>query len=100
MTRNYFLLYTIMFELNKKFLPSNDNRLFPVPGRVFCHDLGVSRDVLRRQLRQLIGLSVDPSERLELLQVLVVRQHRREVDSLVGTPLRRHHDATNFFHLK
>ena len=55
---------------------------------------------LRRKLRLLIGLRVDPAERLEVVEVLVLGQHRGQVHGLVGAPLRGQHDATDLLHLE
>ena len=55
---------------------------------------------LRRELRLLIGLRVDPAEGLEVVEVLVLGQHRGQVNGLVGTPLRRQHDATDLLNLE
>ena len=55
---------------------------------------------LRVEMRQFIGLGVHPSQGLHLLQVGVLRQLLGQVHLLVGAPLRRQHDAANFFHLK
>ncbi len=46
--------------------PSNlpagdDDSLLSVPGGVVGHHLGMCGDILWRQLRQLVGLGVDPS---------------------------------------
>ena len=58
------------------------------------------RYVLRRQLRQLVRLRVHPAERLQVFEVLVLRQLDGQVDRLVRSPLRRHHDAANLLHLR
>ena len=55
---------------------------------------------LRRKLRLLIGLRVDPAEGLEVVEVLVLGQHRGQVHGLVGAPLRGQHDATDLLHLE
>lgn len=77
----------------------DDDSLLPVPSRVFRHDLGVRGDILRGKLGQLVGLSVHPAEGLQVLQVLVLGQRPRQVNRLVGSPLRRHYDATDLLHL-
>ena len=46
---------------------SDDNGLLSVPRRIVSHDLGVGGDVLRGELRQLIGLCVHPTEWLHVL---------------------------------
>ena len=45
----------------------NDNSLLPIPSRVVCHGLGMCGDVLWSQLWQLVGLCVNPTQRLHLL---------------------------------
>lgn len=52
----------------RKLPASDDDRLFAVPSRVVGHYFSVCSDVLRRELRQFIGLSVHPTKRLHLLQ--------------------------------
>ena len=47
---------------------SNNNRLLSVPARIVNHHLGVGRDILRGQLRQLVRLGVDPAQWLHLLE--------------------------------
>ena len=51
-------------------------------------------------MRLLIGLRVDPAEGLEVVEVLVLGQHRGQVHGLVGAPLRGQHDATDLLHLE
>jgi len=46
----------------------DDDGLLAVPVLVVLHDARVGRDVLGRQLRQLVGLRVDPTQWLHLLQ--------------------------------
>jgi hypothetical protein len=79
---------------------SDDDSLLPVPGAVLSHDFSVRRDILRRELGQLVWLRVHPSKGLHFLKILVARKLVGEVDCLMGAPLRRHHDATNFLHLR
>jgi hypothetical protein len=45
----------------------DDNGLLAVPRRVIIHDLGMCRDVLRRQLRQFIRLRMNPAQRFHIL---------------------------------
>ena len=78
----------------------DDHRLLSVPRGVVGHHFGVGGDVLRRELRQLVGLRVHPAERLQILQVLVLRQLIGQVNRLVRAPLRRHHDAADLLHLR
>ena len=81
--------------------PARDDDCFlAIPRRVVGHDARMRGDVLRRQLRQLVGLCVHPAKRLEVAQVLVLRQQVRQVHGLVRTPLRRHHDTANLLDLR
>ena len=41
--------------------------LLSVPALVVSHDLGMQRDIMRRELGQLIGLGVDPAQWLHVL---------------------------------
>ena len=77
----------------------DDHSLLAVPGGVVGHHLGMRRYVLRRQLWQLVGLCAHPAEGLQVFKVLVLRQLDGQVDRLMRSPLRRHHDATNLLHL-
>ena len=78
---------------------SDDDSLLAVPRWIVSHDLGVRRDILRRQLRQFIGLRVDPAERLHLLEIFVLRHGVGQMDGLMRAPLRNHHDVADFFDL-
>mmetsp|Transcript_15391 Transcript_15391/g.46046 ORF Transcript_15391/g.46046 Transcript_15391/m.46046 type:complete len:443 (-) Transcript_15391:2814-4142(-) len=49
----------------------------------------------RRHLWHLIGLCVDPSQRLKLIQEFVFGQHVRKVHANRCTPLRNHHNGTD-----
>ena len=44
-----------------------DDGLLPIPGGIVSHYFGVEGDVVRRELWQLIGLGVDPAQRLHVL---------------------------------
>ena len=79
---------------------SDDDSFLAVPGWIVGHNLGVRRDVLGRELGQLIGLRVDPPERLHLFQVFVLRHRIGQMAGLMGTPLRDHHYVPDFFHLQ
>ena len=54
---------------------------------------------LSGHLWQLVGLGVQPSQGLEIVQVVVLRQAGGQVDHLVVAPLRRHHNGPNLLHL-
>ena len=54
---------------------------------------------LWRELRQFIGLGVNPAKGLELTQVLVLWQSLGHVDSLMRAPLRWHDNAPNLLDL-
>ena len=77
----------------------DDDGFFSVPGRVVSHDASMGGDVLRGELRQFVGLRVNPAERLHVFEVLVRGQGVGQVHGLVGAPLRRHHNATNLLDL-
>mmetsp|Transcript_39072 Transcript_39072/g.85881 ORF Transcript_39072/g.85881 Transcript_39072/m.85881 type:complete len:419 (+) Transcript_39072:398-1654(+) len=78
----------------------DDDGALAVPRLVLGHDFGVGRHVVRRELRQLVGLRVQPAERLHALEVLVVRQHARQVHRLVRAPLRDHDNAADLLDLR
>lgn len=85
----------------KRYLPAgNGNGFLSVPRRVVGHYLGMSGDVLRRQLWQLIRLRVNPPKRLHLLEVLVLRQSVGQVDRLMGAPLWHQRYAPDLLHLR
>lgn len=49
-------------------LPAGENDgLLPVPGLVVSHDFGMQCHIMWGQLRQLVGLGVDPSQWLHVL---------------------------------
>jgi hypothetical protein len=54
---------------------------------------------LWRHLRELIGLRVQPPQRLQVLEVVVLREGVRQVHDLVVAPLGRHHDAPDLLDL-
>ena len=54
-----------------------DDALFSIPGRILLENLGVLRAILRLQLRALVRLRVNPPQRLEVAQVVVLRKRRR-----------------------
>ncbi len=58
------------------------------------------RQYLRRHLRQLVGLGVQPAEGLQVGQVVVLRQRRRQPHALVVPMLRRHHDRPDLLDLR
>ena len=78
----------------------DDYGLLAVPRHVVRHDFGVDAHVLRRELWQLVGLRVNPAERLHFLEVLVLRQHVRQLHGLMRAQLWHEHDAAYFFHLR
>mmetsp|Transcript_31891 Transcript_31891/g.87333 ORF Transcript_31891/g.87333 Transcript_31891/m.87333 type:complete len:766 (-) Transcript_31891:1916-4213(-) len=78
----------------------DDDGALAVPRLVLGHDARVRRHVGGRQLRQLVGLRVDPPERLHALEVLVLGQRVGQVHRLVGAPLRHHHAAAHLLHLR
>mmetsp|Transcript_51851 Transcript_51851/g.121766 ORF Transcript_51851/g.121766 Transcript_51851/m.121766 type:complete len:1251 (+) Transcript_51851:175-3927(+) len=73
----------------------DQDRLLDVPGLVGLEDGGVLGHVLRRELRELVGLRVHPAQRLQVLEVLVVRQLVRQRRALVVAELRGHDDAAD-----
>ncbi len=50
-------------------------------------------------MRELVGLGVDPAERLEALEILVLGEEVGQVDKLVCAALRDHHNAADLLHL-
>ena len=56
--------------------------------------------VSRGELRGLVGLRVQPSERFQILQVLVLGKRGGQIHLRVVAPLRRHHHASNLLHLR
>ncbi len=74
--------------------------LLAVPAQVVRHDLGVDADVLRGQLRELVGLRVHPAEGLHLLEILVLREHVWQLHGLVSAQLWHHHNASDLFDLR
>ena len=98
------------------------NRLFAVPICVLCQNARVRCHVLRRKLRQLVWLSVNPAmtalilrvvctlsrrrrhrlpaERLEILDELVTRKLIRQIDDLMCAPLRWQNNAANLLDLR
>ena len=76
-----------------------DDALFAVPRLVRLQNLGVRADVLRRELRGLVGLGVEPAEGLQVFQVVVLRERGGKVHLRVVAPLRRHDDAPNLLDL-
>ena len=66
----------------------------------FSKVLTIFLEYLRIKVRQLVGLGVHPAKGLHLLQVGVLRHLLRKMYFLVGSPLRRHHNASNLFHLE
>mmetsp|Transcript_21771 Transcript_21771/g.52020 ORF Transcript_21771/g.52020 Transcript_21771/m.52020 type:complete len:264 (-) Transcript_21771:6449-7240(-) len=77
----------------------DEDATLAVPGLVSLEQLGMRGHVLRAHLGQLVGLRVHPPERLEVAQVLVLREGRRQVNVLVVAPLRRHDHAPDLLHL-
>ena len=63
------------------FLPPSpardDDGFLSIPGGVLSHDSGVGGDILWRELRELIGLCVDPAKWLHVLRV--GRQEEEEI---------------------
>jgi len=76
----------------------NDSFL-SIPRRIIRHYFGMCSYVLRRELRQFIGLRMYPTQWFHLLQVLVLWQLVWQVHSLMSTPLWSHHDASDFLYL-
>mmetsp|Transcript_3094 Transcript_3094/g.10259 ORF Transcript_3094/g.10259 Transcript_3094/m.10259 type:complete len:235 (-) Transcript_3094:6239-6943(-) len=74
--------------------------LLAVPRPVPFQNLRVRAHVPGRELRRLVRLGVQPPERLQVFEVIVLRQRLRHVHPGVVPPLRRHHDASNFLHLR
>eukprot|EP00525_Craspedostauros_australis_P000545 CAMPEP_0198131242 /NCGR_PEP_ID=MMETSP1442-20131203/55722_1 /TAXON_ID= /ORGANISM="Craspedostauros australis, Strain CCMP3328" /LENGTH=286 /DNA_ID=CAMNT_0043792011 /DNA_START=124 /DNA_END=981 /DNA_ORIENTATION=+ len=77
----------------------DDDLVLAVPGVwIVAHDAGVGNDVwswqhLRAILHDLVGLRVDPTQRLQILQHLVIRQLLRHGHALVISDLWHQHDA-------
>lgn len=55
---------------------------------------------LGRELRQFVGLSVNPSQRLHIFKMIVLWQISGQIDRLMGTPLRRQNDTTDLLDLR
>ena len=55
---------------------------------------------LSSHLGELIGLGVDPAQWLQVCQVVMLWQARRQVHNLVVAPLRRHDDCSDLLHLQ
>ena len=54
---------------------------------------------LWRHLGELIGLGVDPAQRFQLTQVVMIWQLLRKVHKLVIAPLWHHHGTPDLLHL-
>mmetsp|Transcript_39065 Transcript_39065/g.93686 ORF Transcript_39065/g.93686 Transcript_39065/m.93686 type:complete len:373 (-) Transcript_39065:1226-2344(-) len=81
----------------------DDNGLVCQPRLVVGKHPSVERHVLRAQVRLLVGLRVDPAQRLQPRQhgaVARVGQRRRQADALVRAHLRHHGDAVDLLHLR
>ena len=50
----------------------NNDGLFSVPSAMFRHDFGVSANILGRQLGQFVRLSMNPSQRFQIFEVLML----------------------------
>ena len=55
---------------------------------------------LSSHLRELIGLRMDPAQRLQICQVVMLWQAGGQVHNLMVAPLRRHDDGSNLLHLQ
>ena len=55
----------------------DDHGFLSIPGGVLSHDSGVGGDILWRELRELIGLCMDPAKWLHVLRV--GRQQEEEI---------------------
>eukprot|EP00958_Prasinococcus_capsulatus_P015981 scaffold1754_cov355-Prasinococcus_capsulatus_cf.AAC.3 len=74
--------------------------LLSIPALVPLQDLCVPRHVVWRQLWALVGLRMDPAQRLQVLEVLVLGQLLGEHNKLVRAALRRHHYAPDLLDLR
>mmetsp|Transcript_29941 Transcript_29941/g.79797 ORF Transcript_29941/g.79797 Transcript_29941/m.79797 type:complete len:445 (-) Transcript_29941:5935-7269(-) len=77
----------------------DDNRLVSKPRLVVRQHLSVERNVLRTKVRLLIRLRVDPSERFQVAQVVMIWQLLGQSDHVVSTHLRHNHHAPDLLHL-
>mmetsp|Transcript_889 Transcript_889/g.2134 ORF Transcript_889/g.2134 Transcript_889/m.2134 type:complete len:262 (-) Transcript_889:6456-7241(-) len=77
----------------------DDDGLVCQPGLVVGEHPRMECDVLRAQVRLLVWLCVDPTQRLEVPQMVVVGQLSRQRHGVVGTHLRHHDHASNLLHL-
>mmetsp|Transcript_3880 Transcript_3880/g.8479 ORF Transcript_3880/g.8479 Transcript_3880/m.8479 type:complete len:202 (+) Transcript_3880:644-1249(+) len=75
------------------------DRALAVPRLVLRHDARVRGHVRGGELWQLVGLRVHPSKRLHTLKVGMLRESGRQMDRLVGAPLRHHHEAADLLDL-
>mmetsp|Transcript_100977 Transcript_100977/g.289830 ORF Transcript_100977/g.289830 Transcript_100977/m.289830 type:complete len:466 (-) Transcript_100977:385-1782(-) len=78
----------------------DDNGLVREPCLVVREHPGMEGDVLRAQVRLLVGLSVDPAQGLQVSEVVVVRELSGQRDGVVVAHLRHHHHATDLLHLR
>lgn len=79
---------------------SQDDAFLSVPLLVVLQYPRVARQILRRQLRKLIRLRVEPAQRLQVVQELVLGQRCGQMYLLMRSPLRRHHYTANLLHLR
>lgn len=84
-----------LFNLSHFQLLSHESNILPVHLQYFR----VHSHILRRQLRTFVWLGVNPSERLQLFQVIMLWERGRQIHLLMVTPLWHHHDASNLLHL-
>mmetsp|Transcript_8475 Transcript_8475/g.28819 ORF Transcript_8475/g.28819 Transcript_8475/m.28819 type:complete len:688 (+) Transcript_8475:1085-3148(+) len=76
-----------------------DHRALAVPRLVVRHDARVHVEVRGRELGHLVGLCVEPPQRLHALEVLVVGDGRGHVHLLVRAPLGHEDDAADLLDL-
>mmetsp|Transcript_63136 Transcript_63136/g.136700 ORF Transcript_63136/g.136700 Transcript_63136/m.136700 type:complete len:725 (-) Transcript_63136:4486-6660(-) len=77
----------------------DDDGLIRQPRLVVRQHAGVECHVLRAEVRLLVGLRVDPAERLQVAEVVVVRQLLRQRHRVVRADLRHHDHAPDLLHL-
>mmetsp|Transcript_38034 Transcript_38034/g.88954 ORF Transcript_38034/g.88954 Transcript_38034/m.88954 type:complete len:255 (-) Transcript_38034:6236-7000(-) len=77
----------------------DDDGLVGKPSLVVCQHLGMEGDVLRTQVWRFMRLGVDPSQWLQVAQVVVVGQLLWQRDGVVGANLWDHHHTSDLLHL-
>mmetsp|Transcript_39335 Transcript_39335/g.83813 ORF Transcript_39335/g.83813 Transcript_39335/m.83813 type:complete len:1257 (-) Transcript_39335:3240-7010(-) len=78
----------------------DDNGLIGQPGLVVRQHLRMESHILGAEVRLLVRLGVDPAEGLQVPQMVVVRQLRRQGHASVVAHLGNHHHASDLLHLR